>query len=156
MDAALTGQMIAVDTRDPDSTAYPDFSKVALRAGVRHLVSMGMPMNQRVVGGLNIYGSEDVPFDGAAVEVMQTFAGYAAVAVSNAANYHDAVGLASQLQTAMQSRSVIEQAKGMIMAERRCDADTAFRVLTRTSQTQNMKLRRVAELLIERRSATST
>ena len=156
MDAAVTGQMITVDTRNPSASAYPDFSEVALRAGVRHLVSVGMPMSQRVVGGLNIYGSKEVPFDGVAVEVLQTFAGYAAVAVSNAADYHDAVDLAAQLQTALQSRAVIEQAKGMIMAERRCDADTAFKVLTRASQTQNMKLRRVAELLIERRTAKSS
>jgi len=153
MDAAVTGQTITVDTRDPGASAYPDFSEVALRAGVQHSVSVGMPMNERVVAGLNIYGSDDLPFGGIAVDLLQTFAGYAAVAVSNAATYHDAVDLATQLQAAMQSRAVIEQAKGMIMAERRCDADTAFKVLTRASQSQNVKLRRVAELLIERRTA---
>jgi AmiR/NasT family two-component response regulator len=102
---------------------------------------------------LNIYGSAELPFAGTAVELAQTFAGYAAVAVFNAASYHDAVDLAAQLREAMRSRAIIEQAKGMVMLERRCDADTAFKVLIRASQSQNLKLRRVAELLIERRTA---
>jgi GAF domain-containing protein len=153
MDAAITGQTITLDAQAPGSSPYPDFAEVALRAGARHVVSIGMPMNQRVVGGLNIYGSAELPFTGRAVELAQTFAGYAAVAVFNAASYHDAVDLAAQLQEAMRSRAIIEQAKGMIMLERRCDADTAFKVLIRASQSQNLKLRRVAELLIERRTA---
>ena len=155
MDAAVTGQMVTVDTRNPGSSAYPAFAEIALRAGVRHIVSVGMPMNERVVGGLNIYGSDELPFTGTAVDIAQTFAGYAAVAVSNAASYHDALDLAAQRLAAMQSRAVIEQAKGIIMAERRCDADTAFQVLTRASQNQNVKLWRVAELLVERRTTAS-
>ena len=152
MDAAVTGQMITVDVRDPAASAYPEFCEVALRAGIRHIMSVGMPMNQRVVGGLNIYGTEELPFAGPAAELAQTYSGYAAVAVSNAASYHDAVALSAQLHEAMQSRAIIEQAKGMIMIERRCDADTAFKLLTRSSQNQNLKLRRVAELMIERRT----
>lgn len=155
LDASVTGQTITVATQDPGSSLYPEFGAVCLRAGVRHVVSVGLPMNQRVVGALNIYGTEDLPFRGAAVELAQTFAGYAAVAVSNAASYHDAVDLGNQMKEAMQSRSVIEQAKGMIMAERRCDAEEAFRILTRASQHQNVKLRQVAELLIERRTTPS-
>ena len=129
MDAAVTGLTIAVDNQDPSSSAYPHFSQVALRAGVRHSLSVGLPMAQRVVGGLNIYGSAELPFTGGAVELAKTFAGYAAVAVANAASYHNAAALAEQLQAAMQSRAVIEQAKGIIMAEQRCDADQAFKVL---------------------------
>jgi GAF domain-containing protein len=155
LDAAITGQTITLDARATGSSPYPDFAEIALRAGARHVVSVGMPMNQRVVGGLNIYGSDDLAFAGPAVELAQTFAGYAAVAVFNAARYHDAVDLAAQLQQAMQSRATIEQAKGMIMLERRCDADTAFKVLTRASQSQNLRLRRVAELLIEHRTNLS-
>jgi GAF domain-containing protein len=151
MDAAVTGQTITLDTQDPSSTAYPHFCELALRAGVRHTVSVGLPMAQRVVGGLNIYGSAELPFSGVAIELAQAFAGYAAVAVANAASYHDATALAEQLRTAMRSRAVIEQAKGMIMAERKCDADQAFNVLARASQSQNIKLHQVAELLIKRR-----
>ena len=53
--------------------------------------------------------------------------------------------LADQLSEAMQSRAVIEQAKGILMAVHRCDADDAFRHLVRMSQNSNRKLRDVAE-----------
>ena len=61
-----------------------------------------------------------------------------------AALYAGAVEEVSQLQEAMSSRAVIEQAKGIIMAERRCDPDEAFSVLVRASQDSNRKVRDVA------------
>ena len=54
------------------------------------------------------------------------------------------------MQAAMHSRAVIEQAKGMIMAQRRCTADEAFAVLSKTSQDTNRKLRDVAAALVAR------
>lgn len=50
----------------------------------------------------------------------------------------------------MQSRAVIEQAKGIIMGQRRCSADEAFAILARVSQDSNRKLREVAESLVDR------
>jgi len=49
----------------------------------------------------------------------------------------------------MDSRAVIEQAKGMIMARDKCTADEAFDILTRISQQQNVKLRDVAQVIID-------
>ncbi|MEV1154850.1 ANTAR domain-containing protein [Micromonospora chokoriensis] len=54
------------------------------------------------------------------------------------------------MQTAMRSRAVIEQAKGIIMGERRCTADEAFAILAKASQDPNRKLRGVAATLVER------
>jgi len=65
------------------------------------------------------------------------------VALANAALYSSTAELAQQLQQALQSRAVIDQAKGIIMAELRCNPDDAFTYLTTLSQDQN------------RRSATS-
>jgi hypothetical protein len=67
-----------------------------------------------------------------AVTLAQTFAGCATVALANAYAYHGAADLARQLQAAMDSRAVIEQAKGITMSEKRCSA--AFAFLTRISQ----------------------
>ena len=58
--------------------------------------------------------------------------------------------MAQHMQAAMHSRAVIEQAKGMIMAQRRCTADEAFAVLSKTSQEINRKLRDVAAALVAR------
>jgi AmiR/NasT family two-component response regulator len=56
--------------------------------------------------------------------------------------------LARHMQAAMERRAVIEQAKAIIMGERRCTADEAFRVLSRVSQKSNRKLREVTEALV--------
>jgi len=60
-----------------------------------------------------------------------------------------AVNEATHLRRAMDSRAVIEQAKGMIMARDKCTADEAFDILTRISQQQNVKLRDIAQVIID-------
>ena len=63
---------------------------------------------------------------------------------------HQAQGqVAEQLQTAMQSRAVIEQAKGILMGQRRCTAQEAIDLLVRISQDSNRKLRGVAQALVD-------
>ena len=54
------------------------------------------------------------------------------------------------MEIAMRSRAVIEQAKGIIMGDRRCSADEAFAILTKLSQDTNHKLRDVAVALVKR------
>ncbi len=58
--------------------------------------------------------------------------------------------LSHQLQQAMESRAVIEQAKGILMAAQRCSPDAAFNILVRASQNQNRKLRAIAAEIVDR------
>ena len=109
----------------------------------------GLPLAQRSVGGLNIYKTAEDTFSPAFLEHARTFAGYAAVAVHNVASYARAVDEAAGLRAAMDSRAVIEQAKGVLMARDRCTADEAFAVLTRISQHRNVKLRELARTIVD-------
>jgi AmiR/NasT family two-component response regulator len=70
------------------------------------------------------------------------------VAVRNASVYRDCRSLVANLQMAMESRAVIEQAKGILVAERGCDPDTAFKELSRISQNSNRKVREIAADLV--------
>jgi len=148
VDAAVTGQTLLVDTADTGS-AYPEFAPAARRAGVRHIMSLGMPVAQQTAGGMNVYGTAELPFDTAFVQRAEAFANYAAVAVNNATVYARVSELSTQLAAAMESRAVIEQAKGIIMARDRCSADDAFATLRRVSQTQNTKLRTLAQAIVD-------
>jgi AmiR/NasT family two-component response regulator len=87
-------------------------------------------------------------FDDDAITIAQTFAGFAAVGLANAHLYETQATLAGHLQKAMESRAVIEQAKGIIMADRRCTPDQAFTVLAKLSQDTNRRLRDVAIALV--------
>lgn len=147
LNAALGGATVVVNVADPD-TPYPDFAAVAARAGVHQVLAVGLPVQQQVIGALNLYTHRVEPFDGATLHLARTFAGYAGAVVANAAQYSTAAELAAHLQQAMNSRAVIEQAKGILMARHACTSDDAFRQLTRMSQHSNRKLRDVAAGLV--------
>ena len=83
---------------------------------------------------------------------MPGYCARAEVVIRHAQAYWSAHQLSEDLQTAMLSRSTIEQAKGIIMGARRCDADTAFAELQQTSQHQNRKLRDIAAEIVHRQS----
>ncbi|WP_200213746.1 ANTAR domain-containing protein [Micromonospora coerulea] len=150
LDAATTGTAMLV----PDMTAesrWPEWAARAYAAGAASSLSIGLPIQEAMVGALNIYGSAPRVFD-RVIDLAQTLAAHAAIALANVQLYESTATLAQQMQAAMQSRAVIEQAKGIIMGQRRCTADEAFAILARVSQDSNRKLREVAESLVERAS----
>jgi transcriptional regulator with GAF, ATPase, and Fis domain len=132
---------------------WPDWTVRACEAGAHSSLSIGLPVQDAVTGALNIYATEPDAFDEDALVVAHTFASYAEVAMANAYLYNAQTTLAQHMETAMRSRAVIEQAKGIIMRDRRCSADEAFTVLTKLSQHSNRKLRDVAVALIARSTA---
>jgi GAF domain-containing protein len=133
-----------------DESRWPRWASRAVDSGVHSSLSVGLPVQERVTGALNIYATKPEAFDDDAITVAQTFAGYAAVALANAHLYDATATLAQQMQAAMDSRAVIEQAKGIIMGDRHCTADEAFRILMKISQDSNRKLRDVAAALVAR------
>jgi AmiR/NasT family two-component response regulator len=72
--------------------------------------------------------------------------------LANAQAYWDARTLSENLQEAMKSRAVIEQAKGIIISTTGCDEDEAIRVLVQQSQSQNIKLRDIATEIVRNAS----
>ncbi len=142
-DAAISGNTIIVDTADSTSP-YAGFGTIAARHGIRHVVSVGLPIPQRTVGALNMYSDTEGPISADSVGLAEAFAIYAGVAVANAALYQATASQAEDMLSAMRSRAVIEQAKGIIIAQRHCSPEEAFAVLARTSQTENVKLRDLA------------
>ncbi|MBF9134138.1 GAF and ANTAR domain-containing protein, partial [Plantactinospora sp. S1510] len=136
LDAAHNSTTMAVPDMSTE-TRWPDWTARARDEGAASSLSIGLPIQESVTGALNIYGVKPGAFDDDAVTLAQTFAGYAAVALANAHLYDTTATLAAQMQSAMQSRAVIEQAKGIIMGERRCTADEAFDILAKVSQDSN-------------------
>jgi GAF domain-containing protein len=149
LDAAHGKTTIAVlDAANDDR--WDGWARLAADAGFGSVLSVGLPIVETMAGALNLYGERPHGFDPDAVTLAQTFVRYAAVALANAHLYDSTASLAQHMQAAMESRAVIEQAKGIIMGERRCSADEAFAILTKVSQDSNRKLRDVAAALVER------
>lgn len=149
LDAAASGDVLSV----PDLTVedrWPDWAERGRKAGVSSSVSVGLPIQEAVVGALNVYAMSAHAFDDDTMSVLETFAAYAAVALANAQLYDQTATLARQMQEAMANRAVIEQAKGIVMAERRCSPAEAFAVIAKVSQDSNRKVRDVAQALVDK------
>jgi hypothetical protein len=116
--------------------------------GVHSVVSLPLLIDGQVIGAINAYAYERNAFGEHAVQLGSQFAGPAAVSVYNAKLLSDARGRAEQLQRAMNSRTVIDQAIGIMRSRSGCNAEEAFDRLTHISQAENVKLRVVAERLV--------
>lgn len=143
LDGTRTGVVFRVPDL-ADEPRWPSYAPRAAALGARSVVSLPMASEGRVVGALNVYSRQRDAFDARTVALGEMMAAQAGVATQVAASFFRHRDLADQLREAMQSRAVIEQAKGVVMADRRCDADAAFAVLVERSQTSNRKLRDVA------------
>ena len=132
-----------------EETRWSDWVREAEQRGVRSTLSIPVPLRRDVGAGLNIYSTDDRGFDDSSVEVAQTIGAYAGVALANMHLYDAQARVAEQLEAAMRSRAVIEQAKGIVMAQRRCGADDAFQVLVARSQEANRKLRDIAQEVVD-------
>ena len=136
-------------------TRWPAFARAAVEAGVLSSLSTPILLQQPATAALNIYGTEPGVFSAEVAALAQSFASYAGVAVGNMHLYESTRTLAEQLQAAMESRALIEQAKGVLMGQRRCPAEEAFDVLVTLSQQSNRTLREVAQALVDSTRLTS-
>jgi GAF domain-containing protein len=149
LDAAASSTLLAIDDMTTEDR-WAEYAAKAVKAGALSSLSVPVPVQQQLTAALNIYATSPHAFTRDDVATAETFASYAAVAISNAHLYTSTAAHAAQMSAAMKSRAVIEQAKGILMALHRCDADHAFALLTRESQNSNRKLRDVAADIVTR------
>lgn len=145
---AAVGQEIREITDARAETRWPDYARISVERGSLSSLSVPVPVREAIHGGLNLYAAEAHAFDDDAKDVARAFASYAAVAVHNMHLYESTRELAENLDIAMRTRAVIEQAKGILMSQRRCDATQAFNVLAAASQRSNRKLRDIAQAIV--------
>ena len=148
MDAAISGGAIQVSIDDPDSP-YPDFRRLAHQQRVTHSLSVGLPAAGRTIGALNLYTAGHA-FSDESTRIAGTFAGFAGIVLATLGRDDDTATAAHQLQQALQSRTVIRQAQGILMAQHHCSQDDAFALLLRLAQQQGLKLQQAAQALIDR------
>lgn len=145
--AAVSGEFVEIaDTRT--ETRWSAYMRKAAERGALGSFSIPLPISERRAAALNIYVREANAFDDDSRAAAALFAPYATVAVSNMHAYQDARNMADNLEVALQTRAVIDQAKGILMERYRLTADRAFQVLARTSMTTNIKVRDVADHLV--------
>jgi GAF domain-containing protein len=148
LDALRAGRTVVVEDQNSE-TRWPQYSPRAVELGVGSSVSVPLQIADEHAAALNVYGDHPHAFTPDAVRAAEDLSVYTAVVVNNADLYYTATSRAEQMSEAMASRAVIEQAKGVLMAGRRCTADDAFGILVRLSQESHRKLREVAQAVVD-------
>ncbi len=150
--AARTGEVVRVYDFGSDGR-FPTFSIEALRLGINSSLSFPLQVRGASIGALNIYGTAIKGFDDDAERLASRFARQSSATLANAEIHQRTVALVTQLNEALTSRSVIDQARGILIARTGCSADDAIAQLKRQSQNQNRKLRDIAAEIV--RNATN-
>ncbi|MEU6095840.1 GAF and ANTAR domain-containing protein [Streptomyces sp. NPDC047079] len=147
LQALRTGQVVhSADLLDEGRWgSYPSF---AVSLGVRSCLSLPIPVHAHTVGALNFYSAGAGCFTRRDESVLAQFAAQAGGGIALAQRLADAEDFTRDLQNALQSRAVIDQAIGATMQQRHCTADQAFAVLRALSQQTNSKLREVCARLL--------
>lgn len=130
---------------------WPDFSAAALAAGVRSSTTIVHEYDSRSLT-LSLYGVRPDALDPEQLPLASLLAAFGAATMAGAAEYANAQRTAAQLQEAISSRAVVDQARGILMQLLGCDGDEAFERLRRISQTQHVKLTEVARRVIATRA----
>jgi GAF domain-containing protein len=125
--------------------SWPNFALVALDAGFRSAHALPMHLRGSVIGALNLFRSTAGPLSNDDSFAAQALADVATIAILQHRVSREAHLLNEQLDTALNSRIVIEQAKGVIAERNAVDTDEAFRRLRKYARSHNLLLSDVAE-----------
>jgi GAF domain-containing protein len=128
---------------------WPRFGPRVGRLGIHSALSLPLVLPEQVVGAINVYAYGKDVFDDHAVELGELFAAPAAVAVHNAQILTQALRLTAQLQAALSSRPVIDQAIGLLRGRSGGTAEEAFERLRTISQSEHIKLVEVAQHIVD-------
>ena len=145
--AAATGEVVEIsDARD--ERRWPDYARAAWERGSGSSLSVPLPLAESLSGALNIYARPPRAFDDEARTAATRFVPYAGVAVANMHAYQTARSMALNLEVALESRAVIDQAKGVLIERFKLTPDQAFQALAQASMRSNTKVRDIADRLV--------
>ena len=148
LEAFRTGEVYQIDSTR-DDPRWPAFNRACLDHGVGSTLSIPLTVENERQGALNFYSAKPAGYGDAERRTAALFGAQAAIVLANAAVYWEVRNLADNLEIAMTTRSIVEEAKGIIMSTMRCGSEQAFAVLVAQSQQQNEKLSLVAARLVE-------
>lgn len=144
LEALVSGQHVVVtDMAGAGVARWPVFGSAAARRGVVAMCSLGLFARQGdTAWALTLYSEQVEAVEQAGLAAAEVFASYAALAIDGALQVE-------QMTAALGSRDTIGQAKGILIGRHGLSADEAFAMLVESSQHANMKVRAVAQWLIQ-------
>jgi transcriptional regulator with GAF, ATPase, and Fis domain len=140
--------VVNADLREADSN-WPRFAPRAVEAGYRSVHAFPLRLRHEVIGALNLFGAEAGLLSPADAHVIQALADVATIGLLQERAIRRGEVLAEQLQGALNSRVIIEQAKGALAQIHGCTIDEAFDLLRRHCRAHGLRLTEVAEAFVD-------
>jgi transcriptional regulator with GAF, ATPase, and Fis domain len=150
LDAFGTGQAVQASAAE-SRLRWPVFAPRASEAGFHVMCAVPMRARTDTIGALNLFRGNDEPFSDAELEIARAMAQVATIALIQERAIRERSLLVEQLQTALRSRVVIEQAKGMLAEHLSTTVDEAFQLLNRYARGHNRRLTDVARDVVDRK-----
>jgi GAF domain-containing protein len=149
LDCFRSGQ--PVTSADPGTAArrWPRFAAMAGEAGFAAVQALPMRLREQIIGALNLFRVAPGPFDQADMRVGQALADVATISLLQERSLRRSETLNEQLQTALNSRVAIEQAKGKLAERLNLDVDQAFSLLRGYARTRNRRLSDLARAFVD-------
>jgi GAF domain-containing protein len=140
MDAFRTCAQVVDADLGASQDRWPNFAEAAQAAGFVSVHALPLRLRDTVIGALNLFCARPGPFSATDVRTGQALADVATIGILAQRGMHQAELLTTQLQNALNSRVIIEQAKGVLAERRRISIDAAFTVLRDYARNHNLRL----------------
>ena len=147
-DCYLTGEQVLVEDLAEHAQRWPQFVPFALRSGFRSVHAVPLRLRSRTLGAMGLFGGETGRLNERDLSLAQALADVASIALTQDQERDDHATLTAQLQTALDSRVVLEQAKGILAQHGDLDMKQAFEALRKFARDHNLKLSEVAEAVV--------
>jgi len=148
LDCFRTGHPVAAASISADQR-WPRFAAAAGQAGFSAVQALPMRLRDQVIGALNLFRAAPGPFDADTVHVGQALADVATIGLLHERSMRRSDTLNEQLQTALNSRVIIEQAKGKLAERLGIDVNQAFTLLRDQARNRNQRLSDLARAVVE-------
>jgi len=147
-DAYDTGDAVWVPDVRVETTRWPEFAAAATRLGVAGVAGIPMRLSNQIIGALNLYSSTPRVWSEEDLAAATVLADVATSYVINASKMRQQQQLSEQLQQALESRVVIEQAKGITAHQHSVTVDEAFHLMRGHARNNNASIRAVAQAIV--------
>ena len=151
LDSVSSGRAVAVDELGHGADRWPEFARAAAALGFLSTYAFPLRLREQTIGGLNLLCVLPGSLGEADQRVGQALADIATIGLLQREKHDRAARAAEQLQGALNSRVVIEQAKGVIAEYARLDMEAAFEAIRQYSRNHNRRLSEVAYAVVRRR-----
>ncbi len=149
LDCFRRGEPVSVPDLSAAAGRWPQFAPAAQQAGFAAVQALPMRLRAQIIGGLNLFRATTGPFGETETQVGQALADVATISLLNERSLRRSETLAEQLQAALNSRVIIEQAKGKLAERLQVDMDRAFELLRNYARSRNRRLSELARAFVE-------